>query len=34
MEKKKKICVCNKLVEDQIIRAYKFLDEKWSPKFC
>jgi hypothetical protein len=22
------------LVEDQIIEAYKFLDEKWSPKFC
>jgi hypothetical protein len=25
---------CSKLVEDQIIKAYKFLDEKWSPKFC
>jgi hypothetical protein len=25
---------CSKLVEDQIIEAYKFLDEKWSPKFC
>jgi hypothetical protein len=23
----------SKLVEDQIIKAYKFLDEKWSPKF-
>jgi hypothetical protein len=32
MEKKKK--ACSKLVEDQIIKAYKFLDEKWSPKFC
>ena len=31
MEKKK---ACSKLVEDQIIEAYKFLDEKWSPKFC
>jgi hypothetical protein len=31
MEKKKK--ACSKLVEDQIIEAYKFLDEKWSPKF-
>jgi hypothetical protein len=30
--KKKK--ACSKLVEDQIIEAYKFLDEKWSPKFC
>jgi hypothetical protein len=30
--KKKK--ACSKLVEDQIIKAYKFLDEKWSPKFC
>jgi hypothetical protein len=27
MEKKKK--ACSKLVEDQIIKAYKFLDEKW-----
>jgi hypothetical protein len=32
MEKKKK--ACSKLVEDQIIESYKFLDEKWSPKFC
>jgi len=33
MEKKKK--ACSKLVEYQIIEAYyKFLDEKWSPKFC
>ena len=31
MEKKKK--ACSKLMEDQIIKAYKFLDEKWSPKF-
>jgi hypothetical protein len=31
---KKKACACSKLVEDQILRAYKFLDEKWSPKFC
>jgi hypothetical protein len=31
MEKKKK--ACSKLVEDPIIEAYKFLDEKWSPKF-
>jgi hypothetical protein len=31
MEKKKK--ACSWLVEDQIIKAYKFLDEKWSPKF-
>jgi hypothetical protein len=31
MEKKKK--ACSKLVEDQITEAYKFLDEKWSPKF-
>jgi hypothetical protein len=31
MEKKK---ACSKLVEDQIIKAYKFLDEKLSPKFC
>ena len=32
MEKKKK--ACSKLVEDQIIKAYKFLDEKWSyPSF-
>jgi hypothetical protein len=31
MEKKKK--AYSKLVEDQIIEAYKFLDEKWSPKF-
>jgi hypothetical protein len=31
MEKKKK--ACSKLLEDQIIQAYKFLDEKWSPKF-
>jgi hypothetical protein len=30
--KKKKIC--SKLVEDWIIEAYKFLDEKCSPKFC
>jgi hypothetical protein len=30
MEKKKK--ACSKLVEDQIIKAYKILDEKWSPK--
>jgi hypothetical protein len=22
------------LWKDQIIKAYKFLDEKWSPKFC
>jgi hypothetical protein len=29
--KKKK--ACSKLVEDPIIEAYKFLDEKWSPKF-
>jgi hypothetical protein len=29
--KKKK--AYSKLVEDQIIEAYKFLDEKWSPKF-
>jgi hypothetical protein len=34
MEKKKKADECSKLVEDQIIKAYKFLDEKWSPKFC
>jgi hypothetical protein len=34
VEKKKKACACSKLVEDQIIEAYKFLDEKWSPKFC
>jgi hypothetical protein len=32
MEKKKK--ACSKLVEYQIIEGYKFLDEKWSPKFC
>jgi hypothetical protein len=32
MEKNKK--AYRKLVEDQIIEAYKFLDEKWSPKFC
>jgi hypothetical protein len=32
MEKKKK--AYSKLVEDPIIEAYKFLDEKWSPKFC
>ena len=32
MEKKKK--ACSKFVEDQIIKAYKFLDENWSPKFC
>jgi hypothetical protein len=32
MEKKKK--ACSKFVEDQITEAYKFLDEKWSPKFC
>jgi hypothetical protein len=31
MEKKKK--ACDKLVEDQIIKAYKYLDEKLSPKF-
>jgi hypothetical protein len=31
MEKKKK--ACSKLVEDQIIEAYKFMDERWSPKF-
>jgi hypothetical protein len=31
MEKKKK--ACSKLVKDQIIKAHKFLDEKWSPKF-
>jgi hypothetical protein len=31
--KKKKACECSKLVEDQIIEGYKFLDEKWSPKF-
>jgi hypothetical protein len=31
MEKKKKACI--KLVEDLIIEAYKFLDEKWSLKF-
>jgi hypothetical protein len=31
MEKKKK--ACSKLVEDQIIEAYKFLDERWSPSF-
>jgi hypothetical protein len=31
MEKKK---AYSKLVEDQIIKAYKFLDEKGSPKFC
>jgi hypothetical protein len=31
MEKKKD---CSKLVEDQIIQAYKFLDENWSPNFC
>jgi hypothetical protein len=24
----------SKLMEDQIIKAYKFLDEKLSPKFC
>jgi hypothetical protein len=24
----------SKLVEDQIIEAYKSLDEKWSSKFC
>jgi hypothetical protein len=33
MEKKKKAYECSQLVEDQIIKAYKFLDEKWSPKF-
>jgi hypothetical protein len=33
MEKKKKACTCSKLVEDQIIEAYKFLDENWSSKF-
>jgi hypothetical protein len=26
-------CECSKLVENQIIEAYKFLYEKWSPKF-
>jgi hypothetical protein len=31
MKKKKK--ACSKLVEDQVIEAYKFLDERWSPKF-
>jgi hypothetical protein len=31
---KKKACECSKLVEDQIIQAYKFLDEKWSPNLC
>jgi hypothetical protein len=31
MEKKKK--ASSKLVEDQIIKAYKFVDEKWPPKF-
>jgi hypothetical protein len=31
MEKKKK--ACSKLVEDQIIKAYKFLDEKCHPSF-
>jgi hypothetical protein len=31
MEKKKAF---SKLVVDQIIETYKFLDEKWSPKFC
>jgi hypothetical protein len=29
MEKKK---ACSKLFKDQIIEAYKFLDEKWSYK--
>jgi hypothetical protein len=29
----KKTCACSKLVKDQIIEAYKFLDENWSPKF-
>jgi hypothetical protein len=33
MEKMEKKYACNMLVEDQIIQAYKFLDEKWSPKF-
>jgi hypothetical protein len=31
---KKKAYACSRLVEDQIIQAYKFLDEKWSPIFC
>jgi hypothetical protein len=31
---RQKACECSNLVEDQIIQAYKFLDEKWSPRFC
>jgi hypothetical protein len=34
VEKKKKVCACRKLVEEQIMQAYKYMDEKLSPKFC